>query len=183
MTGSDRYNSIYDSKNCNELSGGEKQIVLLARALLSDKEILVLDEPLANLDGESAKLLMDTLCQLADAGYAVLVAEHRLDMVLPFVDNVWNICLGQVVKVENKQQYLQSQIVKIFDESEKFTNVKELFKINNLAFKIKKQDILKNIDFPIYKGERLLLLGENGSGKTTFIKIIGKIEYANKREY
>ena len=50
LTGSDRYNSIYDSKNCNELSGGEKQIVLIARALLSDKEILVLDEPFSAMN-------------------------------------------------------------------------------------------------------------------------------------
>lgn len=171
---------IDKNKQTRTLSGGQKQRLITASTLATGQKILVLDEPLANLDGESAKLLMDTLCQLADAGYAVLVAEHRLDMVLPFVDNVWNICLGQVVKVENKQQYLQSQIVKIFDESEKFTNVKELFKINNLAFKIKKQDILKNIDFPIYKGERLLLLGENGSGKTTFLRLLARLNMPTK---
>ena len=97
------------------LSGGEKQRLITASALATGQKILVLDEPLANLDVISANLLMDTMQALAKAGYAVLVVEHRLDMVLPFVDTVWNICSGKVEKVENKQEYLQSQAIKIND--------------------------------------------------------------------
>lgn len=87
------------------LSGGQKQRLITASAFASGQKILLLDEPLANLDVESAKLLMDTLRRLAGAGYAVVVAEHRLDMVLPFVDSVWNIRAGNVTKIENKQEY------------------------------------------------------------------------------
>lgn len=54
-------------------------------------EIIILDEPLANLDKDGAAMLMGTLRSLAQAGYCVVVIEHRLDMVLPFVDTVWHI--------------------------------------------------------------------------------------------
>ena len=118
---------------------------------------------------------MDTMQALAKAGYAVLVVEHRLDMVLPFVDTVWNICSGKVEKVENKQEYLQSQAIKINDTSINCKQNKKIIQVNQLAFSIKNKQILKDISFDIYDGERLLLLGENGSGKTTILRLLSRL--------
>ncbi len=157
------------------LSGGEKQRLITASALATGQKILVLDEPLANLDVISANLLMDTMQALAKAGYAVLIVEHRLDMVLPFVDTVWNICSGKVEKVENKQEYLQSQAIKINDTSINCKQNKKIIQVNQLAFSIKNKQILKDISFDIYDGERLLLLGENGSGKTTILRLLSRL--------
>ncbi len=171
---------IDKTRQTRTLSGGQKQRLITASTLATGQKILVLDEPLANLDGDSAKLLMDTLCQLADAGYAVLVSEHRIDMVLPYVDSVWNICSGKVVKVQDKQNYLKSQIVQISDGLEKCVSDNVLFKINHLAFSIKKHEILKDIDFKIYKGERLLLLGENGTGKTILLRLLARLHMPTK---
>ena len=157
------------------LSGGQKQRLITASTLATGQRILILDEPLANLDVESANLLMDTLRQLAKAGYAVLVVEHRLDMVLPFVDSVWNIRAGVVTKIENKQEYLLSQTVTIEDNSDSHEKGKVLFSVNHVAFSVKKRDILKDVNFDIYSGERLLLLGENGCGKTTLLRLLARL--------
>lgn len=157
------------------LSGGQKQRLITASAFASGQKILLLDEPLANLDVESAKLLMDTLRRLAGAGYAVVVAEHRLDMVLPFVDSVWNIRAGNVTKIENKQDYLLSQTVKIEDNAAEHERGREIFKFDHVAFSVKKKEILKDIDLNIYEDERLLLLGENGCGKTTLLRLIARL--------
>lgn len=150
------------------LSGGQKQRLITASALATGQKILVLDEPLANLDIEGAKLLMNTLRTLAKAGYAVLVVEHRLDMVLPYVDNVWNIRAGSVTKIENKQEYLLSQAITIEDNADKHESGEMLFNLKNVGFKVKEREILKDISFEVKKGERLLLLGENGTGKQRF---------------
>ena len=157
------------------LSGGQKQRLITASAFASGQKILLLDEPLANLDVESAKLLMDTLRMLAGAGYAVVVAEHRLDMVLPFVDSVWNIRAGNVTKIENKQEYLLSQTVKIEDNAAEHERGREIFKLDHVAFSVKKKEILKDIDLNIYEDERLLLLGEKGCGKTTLLRLIARL--------
>lgn len=157
------------------LSGGQKQRLITASTLATGQRILILDEPLANLDADSANLLMDTLRQLAKAGYAVLVVEHRLDMVLPFVDSVWNIRAGVVTKIENKQEYLLSQTVAIEDNSDDHARGPKVFDIENVAFSIKKKEILKDVSFEVYGGERLLLLGENGSGKTTLMRLIARL--------
>ncbi len=157
------------------LSGGQKQRLITASTLAAGQRILILDEPLANLDVESANLLMDTLRQLARAGYAVLVVEHRLDMILPFVDTVWNIRAGVVTKVGNKQEYLLSQTVTIEDNSDSRDIGKALFSVNHVAFLVKKKEILKDVNFNIYEGERLLLLGENGCGKTTLLRLLARL--------
>ncbi|MDE6551287.1 MAG: energy-coupling factor ABC transporter ATP-binding protein, partial [Clostridia bacterium] len=154
------------------LSGGQKQRLITASALATGQRILILDEPLANLDTQSAELLMDTLRRLAKAGYAVLVVEHRLDMVMPYVDSVWNIQAGIVTRVENKQEYLISQTVTIVDETDDHAVGRKIFDIKNVAFSVKKREILKDISMQVYEGERLLLLGENGCGKTTLLRLI-----------
>lgn len=157
------------------LSGGQKQRLITASTLAAGQRILILDEPLANLDVESANLLMDTLRQLARAGYAVLVVEHRLDMILPFVDTVWNIRAGVVTKVGNKQEYLLSQTVMIEDNSDSRDIGKTLFSVNHVTFLVKKKEILKDVNFNICEGERLLLLGENGCGKTTLLRLLARL--------
>lgn len=157
------------------LSGGQKQRLITASTLATGQKILILDEPLANLDKAGASDLMETLRALAGAGYAVLVVEHRLDMVLPFVDTVWNIRAGEVTKVENKQDYLLSQTVMIKDSSCSHEKGKALFSVDRIAFAVKKKEILKDVTFNIYEGERLLLLGENGCGKTTLLRLLARL--------
>lgn len=157
------------------LSGGQKQRLITASALATGQKILILDEPLANLDTAGAAELMNILRALAAAGYAVLVVEHRLDMVLPFVDTVWNIRAGEVTKVENKREYLLSQTVAIDDNSQRHGQGKALFELAHVAYSVKKKEILKDVSFGIYEGERLLLLGENGCGKTTLLRLIARL--------
>ncbi|MDE5942981.1 MAG: energy-coupling factor ABC transporter ATP-binding protein [Clostridia bacterium] len=164
------------------LSGGQKQRLITASTLATGQKILILDEPLANLDTVSAEELMNTLRALASAGYAVLVVEHRLDMVLPFVDSVWNIRAGVVSKVENKQEYLLSQTVTIRDNSLNHEKGKVLFNVNHIAFSVRKKEILKDVSFEIYSGERLLLLGENGTGKTTLLRLLARLFKPTKGE-
>lgn len=164
------------SRKCRTLSGGQKQRLITASTLAMGQKIIILDEPLANLDKDGAAMLMGTLRVLAQAGYAVLVIEHRLDMVLPFVDSVWHIGDKTVRKIEDKAAYLQAQTAKINDGCKPNCGDKILFKLDKVAFSVKKErDILKNITLEIPKGSRTVLLGENGCGKTTLMRLIARL--------
>ncbi|UKI51170.1 MAG: hypothetical protein L6U99_07665 [Clostridium sp.] len=55
------------------------------------QRIIILDEPLANLDYKAAHNLMNILAELKKSGYLVIVIEHRLDLVLPYADKVFNL--------------------------------------------------------------------------------------------
>ncbi|MCD8040810.1 MAG: energy-coupling factor ABC transporter ATP-binding protein [Clostridia bacterium] len=157
------------------LSGGQKQRLITASTLAMGQKIIILDEPLANLDKDGADLLMSTLRSLAKAGYCVIVIEHRLDMVLPYVDRVWHVGGGRTEEVADRSSYLTSQTTKIEDICPVFTKIDTILSLNQVAFTAKKREILKSVTFDIPKGSRVVLLGENGCGKTTLMRIIARL--------
>ncbi|MDR2106702.1 MAG: energy-coupling factor ABC transporter ATP-binding protein, partial [Coriobacteriales bacterium] len=82
------------------LSGGQKQRLVTATTLAMGQRILVFDEPLANLDRASAHVLLEHLQTLARSGCAVLIVEHRLDVVAPYADRILWLKDGRVVPYE-----------------------------------------------------------------------------------
>ena len=63
----------------NQMSGGEKQMVLIARALAQNSRILIMDEPTANLDFSNQIKILRTVRSLADEGYSILMTSHFPD--------------------------------------------------------------------------------------------------------
>lgn len=63
-------------KKCSEISGGEMQMVLIAKALASEAELLILDEPESNLDFKNQLLVLDTISKLARDGTACIFNTH-----------------------------------------------------------------------------------------------------------
>ena len=73
----DRFGLLHlAGRRCCELSGGELQMVLIARALASDPGVLVLDEPESNLDFRNQLLVLDTIADLARSGLTVIFNTH-----------------------------------------------------------------------------------------------------------
>ena len=68
----------------SELSGGQRQRVAIAQALVGDPQLLMLDEPLANLDLASQRSVVDVLAKLnRELGMTIQVVAHDLNMLLP----------------------------------------------------------------------------------------------------
>jgi cell division transport system ATP-binding protein len=65
----------------HQLSGGEQQRVVIARALLNDPEIILADEPTGNLDPETSEQIMQILFEIQAAGRAVLMATHNYNLL------------------------------------------------------------------------------------------------------
>lgn len=63
-------------RGCGQISGGERQLALLARALAQDARILVMDEPTANLDYGNSWRVMERITSLADEGYTAIFSTH-----------------------------------------------------------------------------------------------------------
>jgi len=65
----------------SELSGGEQQRVVIARALANEPRIMLADEPTGNLDPEASNSIMELLTQINNRGMAVLMVTHNYDLV------------------------------------------------------------------------------------------------------
>ena len=159
-----------------KLSGGQKQRLITASTLAMGQKIVILDEPLANLDTAGAEMLMSTLKSLAKAGYCIVVIEHRLDVVLPFVDKVFHVGNKSVDEIADREKYLKEQSIEIEDTCSTFSGTLPVFSLSDVAFSVKERDILNGVTFDILKGSRAVLLGENGCGKTTLLRLISRLE-------
>lgn len=157
------------------LSGGQKQRLVTAATLSLDTDIIILDEPLANLDKQSSILLMEKLVKLKNTGKAIAIVEHRLDMVMPYVDVVYSLSNCKLEKQTNMQTYLTQHINQLEDICPAYQKSQILIDVNDVRFSISQKEIIKGLSFEINKGERVVILGDNGCGKTTITKIIARL--------
>ena len=167
---------------CRKLSGGQKQKLITGSTLLMGQKIIILDEPLANLDEESSIELVRILQALTKKKYTIIVAEHRLDLIMPYVTKLFKV-EKKSVREYKKDEYNKRELSNIIKPNiDKITCKTPLFSFKNVSYCVKEKTILENLNFQINKGEKVLLLGENGIGKTTLMRIIGNLNKC-KGEY
>jgi ABC-type sugar transport system ATPase subunit len=93
------------------LSGGQRQAVAVARAVLREAKLVILDEPTAALGVTQTRVVLDLIRRLRDQGIAVLVISHNLNDVQAVADRVAVLRLGQMVSVGPLAQYDSQSIV------------------------------------------------------------------------
>lgn len=88
----------------NELSGGEQQRVVIARALINSPPLLLADEPTGNLDPASSNEIMELLQKINMRGTAILMATHNYDIVKRFPARILQLKDGKLIEVELKDR-------------------------------------------------------------------------------
>ena len=86
----------------HELSGGEQQRVVIARALVNEPAMLIADEPTGNLDPASSAEIMELLLRINMRGTAVLMATHNYDLVKKYPARVVQLKDGRLQEVDMK---------------------------------------------------------------------------------
>lgn len=84
-------------QRASTLSGGQQQRVAIARCLVQGAKIILADEPIASLDPESARKVMELLCQLNDEGITVVTSLHQVQMVRRYFPRAIALRDGQVM--------------------------------------------------------------------------------------
>lgn len=90
-------------KTINELSGGQKQKMLIARALINDPDIIFLDEPTSGIDVESKKEIYSLLNQLNKKGKTIFMITHDISSVINYINRVFCIEYTNLLEVEKGQ--------------------------------------------------------------------------------
>jgi phosphonate transport system ATP-binding protein len=85
-------------RRCDQLSGGQKQRVGIARALIQDPHILLCDEPIASLDPNSSKIIMDYLLKIRnELGITILINIHQVDIAKKYAERIIGFKQGQLM--------------------------------------------------------------------------------------
>ena len=205
----------------NALSGGQKQRVSMAGVIVDDVDILLFDEPLANLDPATGKRAIDLIDRIHKKNNTtILIIEHRLeDALYRDVDRIVVVGDGRIVADARPDELLTGSVLKEqgireplyitalkyagcridkadlpqhiesmnllpykekvrnwYDKvqlTKKTPNREPALEIRDLSFSYTPgQPVLSHIDFSIFRGEMVALVGKNGAGKSTLASLI-----------
>ncbi len=101
-------------KHMDELSGGQQQTVMIARALAQEPEILLLDEPTANLDIKHQLEVLELLKTLSEQGMTVVVAIHDINMAVRYASHIMMLKGGQVFAYGKKNAVTAESIEMLY---------------------------------------------------------------------
>ena len=170
-------------KNIIYISSGERQKIAIGCSLSLEPEIIILDEPSSNLDFHMTKKLKQLIEKLKTKGYTIIIAEHRMYYIQDLIDRVFVINNGKVkektisdLKINNEVPLRSLDIFNLELENISSKNKELLMEINNITYK----NILTNITTTIYKGDVIGLIGKNGVGKTTLLRLLSNIMKPDK---
>lgn len=169
------------------LSSGEGRKVLLAQALMSEPELLILDEPFDGLDVQARAQLMATLEQLLQKGMALALIVNRFDEIPPFAEQLgWILdCQFQHLQPRNTffadpltQQLLhcasttELTLPPALHQTEKPTFADPLIELQQIKVSYDERVILHDLSWQLNHGEHWHIAGPNGCGKTTLLHLI-----------
>lgn len=182
-----------------ELSGGMKQRVAIALAMVLEPKLLVADEPTSALDVTVQKQVIDEMIKLRDTfSTSILIVTHSMGVISYMVDKVAVMYKGTIVEYGEKEQVLHqpsheytarlmaarpqlgSEFLAPIGAEKVILEGKSIYK----KYKKKHHDHIaaEDINFKLYKGECLAIVGESGCGKSTLAKMLMNLESVDAGE-
>lgn len=169
------------------LSGGQQQRVALAAATTMQPNVLLLDEPFANIDEENRQLILKQLVRLnSDCHTTIIITDHDLHGYEQLHPLVWQLTKRHLTQLssKNRSQLLTAsatpQITTVLPPS----TLPAIIKFDELAIKRENHSLLLPTNLGIVKNKITLLTGPNGIGKSTLLKAIARLlKYEGKIEY
>lgn len=159
-----------------ELTPPQRTLLEIARAMMTECKLLILDEPTASLTDKEAEMLFRIIGRLQSKGTAILYVTHRMDEIFRLTDRITvfkNGCMVGTVKTSDMDK---DKIISLMTDnwkSEKTHNTsvfgRPMLTVKSIA---SKDNIVKDASFEVHSGEILGVFGLGGSGRTELLECI-----------
>ena len=170
------------------LSGGQRKLLEMARAMMSEPKLLMMDEPMAGVNPVLREALLEQIRAIRDQGTTVLLIEHDMDLVKAVSDHVVCLAGGSVIAKGTAEEVASSPLVidaylgdrtatsKLALRKAGATTIgssEPLLKADQVvAGYVRGVDILRGCSLDVFPGEIVGIFGPNGAGKSTLMKAL-----------
>ncbi len=170
------------------LRTGEKQMIEIARALLTKAKIIIFDEPTSALTEQEIEKLFSIIDELKQSGIACMLISHKLDEIRRLCERVIVLRDGELITEDSLSRLQDSDLVSamvgrriedIFPPKSQKVSNEVVLEVRNLAYKPgpSGRPLLKNLNLKLLRGEILGVAGLMGAGRTELVTaIFGALE-------
>jgi len=167
--------SIDPGKRVSELSTAQQQMVEIAKGLLLEAKILVLDEPTAALTSEEIQRLFEVIKALKKQGVSIIYISHRLEEIYMIADRITVLRDGSYICTSTPAQLTNNQLIKYIvgrELSQQYPDIQtnigdEMLRVEHLT-----NSKISDVTFAVRAGEILGFAGLVGSGRTEILRAI-----------
>ncbi len=154
----------------------QKQIVAIARAMMQNAKVIIMDEPTTALTQKEINRLFEIINRLKASGVSIIFVSHKLDEVFEVSDRIFVIRNGEEVANYPVEQFERGKLSYYMTGSEISedpfvpldTGEENIFEVRNISYK----EYFQNVSFSIKRGEILCITGRLGSGRTELAKAL-----------
>lgn len=175
--------NVHPDTKVIELKVGQQQVVEIAKALLLDAEVIIMDEPTSAISDHEVEVLFDLIKELKQENKVIIYISHKLDELFTIADYYHVLrdgCFiesGEMQNIDRKHliHKMVGREITIVRKESKENNREEVLSIRNLCLQhpVKKQEnILNDISLKVRKGEVVGLFGLMGAGRTELFETI-----------
>lgn len=166
-----------------QLSIGQKQLLMVAKALSWNPSILILDEPTTALSHSDVDNLFEIIRHLKGKGTSIIFVTHKLDEIFEMTDRVTILRDGQMITTYSKEEYDRGKIIAgmVGRELSQLYPARsvvigeEVLRVEHLTVphpRIQNKNLIEDVSFHLRKGEVLGLVGLVGAGRTETVTTI-----------
>lgn len=159
-----------------DLGIGQQQMVEIAKAISTNANIIIMDEPTSSLSLHETEELMKAIKKLKDKGISVIFISHRLDEVFEICDRITVMRDGKkIITIKSsetsKEELIRHMVGRTLDQQYPKVTIprgEEALRVEHLS----RKGVFKNISFSAYSGEILGIAGLVGAGRTEIVRSI-----------